>query len=483
MTTQHHLRVFVVVVAALGTAACGSPPSRSGQPTQPVTLSSEWRGSGQVGSDVLADLVKNTADRSVRVTAPKGATYSDDDEGDILKAVQAGKFDVSVIRADRLAMAGATSLALLQTPFLVTTDVQAAKIAADPVADDLMAGLGNIGLSGIALVPGGLRHPFGYGSALLGPGDYRGAMINTRYGSGVDAIFTVLGATTDHSNGPTRTNKITSGGLRGIEVSFQQQDAVDRPAVVTSNVALYEKFDVVVVRSQVWDGLDKAQQAELRSAAVTAGQAAVAERDTESRGLERWCTTPGASSVIATAEDVRQLREALQPVIAKSTTAPGAAGVAARLAALGDVTTASAGQSCEATAVPVDADSFQVTRRGPQDVLDGVWRLVSDRQAILDAGLSPAEADGESGIWTMTIKDHIASVVPPDGAQCTWDFAFDDNAVSINFAGLGNSSCSGQVIGTFERDGDLVRFNFDKERDYDVKLDNAVFAQGMQKIG
>jgi len=44
--------------------------------------------------------------------------YSDaDNEGDILKAVQAGTFDVTVLRAGRLADAGATSLAPLQIPF------------------------------------------------------------------------------------------------------------------------------------------------------------------------------------------------------------------------------------------------------------------------------------------------------------------------------------------------------------------------------
>lgn len=490
MNTRLRSSIAITIATALTCAACDSPPTRSGQSIDPVTLSSETNGSG-VGGDVMTHLVENTAAAAVRVAAPKGATYSDDGEGDILEAIQAGQFDLTVLRADRLAMAGAESLAILQAPFLVTTEEQAAKIAADPVATDLMADLDDIGLTGIALVPGGLRHPFGYGSALYGPGDYQGTTINTRYGSGVNAIVTALGATPDHSAEAARTNKIKSGQLRGIEVSYQQQGAVDRPAVVTSNVTLYTRFDVVVVRSQVWDGLTGAQKEALRAAAVKAGQDAIALRDTEASGLERWCATPSSASVVATTEQVQQLHDALQPVIDAATAAAG--DLAKRLAALGQGTTAPPGKQCGSIASQVDSttgstdlgnDPYQVTRQGPQDVLDGIWRMVADKQTFLDQGLSVADADANAGIWTITVKDHIATVDQPSGPRdCTWDFAFNGDTVSLDMGAQGNDACFGHMIGTFKRDGDVVTFHFEKEKDYDVALDNAMFALGMQKIG
>jgi hypothetical protein len=350
-----------------------------------------------------------------------------------------------------------------------------------------MADLGDIGLVGIALIPGGLRHPFGYRAALYGPNDYKGASINTRYGSGVGAIVTALGATPDHSTGSVRSNKSKNGQLRGIEVSYQQQGAVDRPAVVTSNVTLYTKFDVVVVRSTVWQGLTSAQKEALRSAGVKAGQDALAARDTEASGLDRWCGLPGSASVVATTEQVQQLHDALQPVIDAATATSGE--VAKRLAALGQGTTSPTGKECgaietatgsSATAV---ADSYQVTRQGPQDALDGVWRMVIDRQKIIDAGGSASDADANAGIWTITIKDHIASVDQPNGPDCTWDLSLNGNAISIDMGSQGNDACYGHVIGTFKRAGDVVTFNFEKEQDYDVALDNAEFAEGMHKIG
>ena len=494
MKSRHGFVLTVTTVSALACAACGSAPSRSGQPIDPVTLSSETTGAGGVGGDVMIDLVENTATTAVRVAEPKGATYGDDYEGDILKAMQAGQFDISVLRADRLAMAGAKSLAVLQTPFLVTSEQQAAKIAGDPVANDLMAGLGDIGLTGIELVPGGLRHPFGYGSAMYGPADYQGAVINSRYGTGVDAIITALGATPDHSTGDPRSNKAKSGELRGVEGSLMQPGGVDRPAVVTSNVTLYTKFDVVVVRSKVWNGLTSAQRDALRAAVVKAGQDAIAARDTEAGGLDRWCATPGAASVLATPEQVQQLHDALQPVIDAATSADG--DMAKRLAALGTGTTPPAGKVCgsldtvnnttdtsPSVASGTSSDPYHVTRQGPQDVLDGVWRMKTDRQKYLDLGLPVSDADVNSGIWTITVKDHIATVDQPHGADCTWDFAFNGDSVSIDFGTLGNESCDGHVIGTFKREGDVVTFDFQKEKDYDVAEDNAMFALGMQKIG
>src|SRR3954452_24274872 len=152
MNTTHRFTIMAGLFTALTCAACGgAPPSRSGQATDPVQLTSETRGTGSVGGDVLTQLVDDTAAAAVRVTAPPARLYSDaDNEGDILKAVQAGDFDVTVLRAGRLFDAGAASLAPLQIPFLVTNEEHAAKIAAAPVADELMSGLNKIGLTGLA---------------------------------------------------------------------------------------------------------------------------------------------------------------------------------------------------------------------------------------------------------------------------------------------------------------------------------------------
>src|SRR3954451_11923665 len=215
MNKTHSFTILVGLFTALSCAACGgAPPSRSGQATDPVELTSETRGAGSVGGDVLTQLVEDTAAAAVRVGAPPERSYSDaDNEGDILKAMQAGDFDVSVLRAGRLADDGATSLAPLQIPFLVTNEEPAARIAASTVADELMAGLSKIGLTGLALVPGGLRHVIGYEKPIVVPDELSGAVVNTRPGDASEAVVTALGGTFDHSTAAAREGKVHDGDL------------------------------------------------------------------------------------------------------------------------------------------------------------------------------------------------------------------------------------------------------------------------------
>ena len=117
---------------------------------------------------------------------------------DALDALASGDADLTVVRSGPLALRGAASMAVLQTPLLVVSPEHADKVAADPVAADLMADLDELGLTGLALVPGGVRHPFGYGRARYGAEDFRGIGVNTNIATGVDPLIEALGARPDH---------------------------------------------------------------------------------------------------------------------------------------------------------------------------------------------------------------------------------------------------------------------------------------------
>ena len=47
----------------------------------------------------------------------------------------------------------------------------------------------------------------------------------------------------------------------------------------------------------------------------------------------------------------------------------------------------------------------------------------------------------------------------------------------------GNDACYGLALGTWRRDGDVVWFTWEKQRFFDVAIDNAMFAGGMRRIG
>ena len=483
MNINRNGTLVLLAALALALSGCDDPPTRSGASTDPVVLTSVFgQGPGGVGADVLEALASDTAGAAVSVAAPRESTGTADAEADAVAALQAGDLDVTVVRADVLATAGADSLAVLQAPFLVTSPEQADRVVADPVAQDLMAGLDEIGLVGLAMVPGGLRHPFGYAGPLLVPDDYAGHGFNVHPGDGAAAIVDALGATPDTSIDTERAVAAARGDLVGIEVSLQHVQAVDLPAVLTSNVTLYTKFDVVIVRADAWAGLSRAQQEELRDAAVAAGARAVSERDTEAEGLDRWCQTSGASSVLATDEQKAAMEDALASVLEAATAPAEASAAADRVAELGADVPESAGRACEGPVIEATGD-LEVTPVGDQRVLDGMWRMDVRKEDLLAAGASSAGAAIDAGVWTLDIRNGLGIVQAPHVDDCTFQFRFDGEHVSIDFGAHGNDACYGLVQGTFRLDGDTVHFTWTEQRDYDVALDNAIWARGLHRIG
>jgi Bacterial extracellular solute-binding protein, family 7 len=484
--TRNTARVVVIAATIALLASCATPPGRSGA-VDPVTLKAGW-GSGPgggVGEDVIGALLDANTDSAIEISGPTEfeLPHQNDTEGDTITALQHGEVDIAAVRADRLVKAGAKSLAPLQAPLVVTNDEQAAKIAADGISADLMSSLGDLGLVGIALAPGGLRHPFGYKSALLGVDDYQGKVINTRPGSGADAIFTALGAKTDHSVGDERVAAAANGTLRGIDVFVEQLGAVDRPAVMTSNVVLYEKFDVIVVRAKVFDALTPPQREALLAQVKNAISSATKARYTEESGTSAWCALSGASVALATPDQLAEIKSKLEPVLANIRKDAAAKKAIVRMLSLHTGTTDPVARACgDPIAGTTEAD-FLVTPVGDQTVLDGVWRLEAKLEDFKSAGTSVKDANANAGVWTFTTKNGLATIDQPNGEQCKGEFAFDGDQISLNWSTPDNDHCYGHSKGTFTIEGKTAHIVWTSQRDYDVAQDNAMFKHGLVKVG
>ena len=477
--------LFLGLVLATLSACSDEPLSRTGTDVDPVTLTAAWgQGPTGIGGDVLGFLIDGTGDTAVRVVEgdpPRAVDTAEERHG--VEALLSDKGDITVVRAGVLQMLGADSLAPLGAPFVVTNNDQADAIAADTeLSEQLMSGLDELGLVGLGLVPGGLRHPFGYGTeALVGADDYRDQAINVREDAGAEAMLTQLGARADHSVDSERVNA-AGKTLRGIEVSVQQVGAVTVPAVQTPNVTFYEKFDVGVVRKGVWDGLSAAQREDLLDSFGDAARAATETRVTEEEGQEAWCTTPNASSVLATEAELASLHEALDPITEQLSDQPAFAKSLDRMRELGAGTVDPSPSACDAEEQPDAAAAYYVTPRGDQSVLDGLWRIDVDGQALMDGGISREDALNNAGVWEFRIKDGYADGVQPDGRPCNGQFAVDGKQVSVDWGVDGLDSCSGLSRGTYELRGDKLFFDWEKEYEFDVLLDQLFFAGGMVRI-
>ena len=75
---------------------------------------------------------------------------------------------------------GVTTLRALNAPFLVTSDAAVTEVVTSDIANDLMTGLANVGVTGLALLPDDMRHLFVFGEKPESLADFGGSVIRHR---------------------------------------------------------------------------------------------------------------------------------------------------------------------------------------------------------------------------------------------------------------------------------------------------------------
>jgi TRAP-type C4-dicarboxylate transport system substrate-binding protein len=480
--------IIAVMAAVAVTSACsGTPVSRSGAPTDPVVLRSTWgQNAGGVGGDVLASLIHATTDGPVSVAEgdPTADVEPSNNELEAIKALMAGDADLTVVRTGAVQQLGAASLAALEAPLVVTNNDQAAAIAADAsIQEAVLADLDGMGLVGVALVPGGLRHPFAYGAdPLLRAADYQDQVVNIRRDSGVVSMLDALGARADYTADDERTGLVEDGTLRGIEVSVQQYQAVNRPAVQTANVTLYAKFDIVLVRKGAWDGLSSTQQQTLHDSVVEAVRDAMATRPDEADGQAAWCQEVGAATVLATPGQLASLHARLDPVTALLAQDPRTERVLQRMRQLHEGTVDPTPAACQGPAPSDPRSAYLVQPAGDQTVFDGTWRVASTEEQLIERGVSPQAAQDNAGVWEFRFENGYADGIAPDGRPCNWEYAVNGHEFSVDWGVNGVDTCNGLMRGTWRIEDDRLYLLVEREMEYDVLLDQAVFDQGMVRV-
>ena len=150
-----------------------------------------------------------------RVTVRTGYRSQDGDpEGATLAEVRSGKVPFALIYARVFDDLGVAAFAPLLAPLAIDSlDAQQRVIAAG-IADRALPALGKLGVVGVAVVPGTLRHPLGVTQPLLRPADFEGAYIGVRRSALAARTFESLGATTAWVIGDRPT------GFDGIETDL-----------------------------------------------------------------------------------------------------------------------------------------------------------------------------------------------------------------------------------------------------------------------
>jgi TRAP-type C4-dicarboxylate transport system substrate-binding protein len=232
-----------------------------------------------------------------------GVGVSDWDQR-VARMVKSGELDMGLIPSRAWDTEGVTSLRALNTPFLITSDELVAEVVAGGLAAEMLAGLEEAGVVGLALFPEGLRHPFGYKAALRGPEDYRGKAIRSPTSKTVSALLEALGAE------PT-DEEVSVDTQGGMESSY----SLEPPGTAAGNVTFFPKTNALVIGDEVFEGLDERQRDVLRKAAAGTRGWAIETTPSDAEAARAHCER-GNAVVLVGDEDIAALEKAAAPVIA-----------------------------------------------------------------------------------------------------------------------------------------------------------------------
>ena len=322
--------------ASAGSPAVASPPAAS--PSDTVTLRfavSDDRGRpSQSAVDTFVNEVSTRSSGSIIVTPTFNAgSATTEPEVGVAGLVQSGTADLGLVGSRAWDLVGVTRLQVLQAPFLISDDELATQVAQSEVAAQAMDGLADIGVTGLAVWPEDLRHPFSFkrDEPLVSPSDFEGATILVQPSALSRALIEALGGTV--YTGDDRDSDVADGLLHGAESGLQQGASLPGKPTATANVVFYPKFQTLVANSEAFDALTDPQRDILRAAAEATQEHAITTRPTEADAAAEWCAA-GGNIVHSTGEQVAAFEAAAKPILDQLVKAAGAAALIDEIVAI-----------------------------------------------------------------------------------------------------------------------------------------------------
>jgi len=387
-------RRFALVLAASGLcASCtGAGLDRSGGSEPPTVLVLANNDVSLDSAPAVGRFVQRLHELSDgRLTVEVRSSWGGgSDEAAVVQAVGSGQADLGWAGTRVMDKVGVDAFRPLQAPFLVSSYAAQAAVVADALADDLLAELRPVGLTGLALAADQLRFPAAAARPLLEPADFDRLVFRTAASHAQEDGLRALGAR-------PRVSTRLPGQLEGF-------DAVETMWWTYVHNGQYNSAPFVTQNAALWP----------RTLTIFASTPSILRLTEQQRG---WLAQAGqdASSwsvVHAQDRDANQVRRACEPVYAALRADARTAAVLARVETLVAAVTPTA-----PTEPPADcayqpgeeqaraADVPVLSGPGDPGALpQGVYRFTVTRQHILDLGQSAEEADNNAGVITYTLR-------------------------------------------------------------------------------
>ena len=404
----------VSVVASLALAAlaasCGSSAERVGEqskgPAHVLTMLQPIGNGEELG--YFASEVNRLSKGKLRIRlVPSGYSKQTDFEAATIRDVRHGRGDLAFAGTRAWDEFGIHRLSALMAPLLVDSYPLQQRVVEGDLGRQMIAELQSLGLVGIGILPGGMRHPFAVSKRLGGPADYRGLEIGTQQSRVADATMRALGAR------PVRVPADTLGlkGVDGLEqrVFVLYGDRLATPGShVTANVNLWPRPLVIFAGAGAYKRLTASERDVLQQAAAKAAtKAGPYSRSLDLEAAGNLCRTGRITFDLATPTELRTLRQAVAPVYRELESDPATHETIRRIQRL----------KTQLGEPPAALPKCSGSARAPtaaRTALDGVWQM--------DTASSPDGVAENWGHWIFVFDHGKFADTQENKAACTWGY-------------------------------------------------------------
>jgi TRAP-type C4-dicarboxylate transport system substrate-binding protein len=320
------LRTAAVIVLVATITACtgGQPPAgdHTEAKAQPVTLRlGTPEEAGRPGYEIaqrFAATVRKDSDAAVTVNVTQaGIDEPAFDQASIDELIN-GQYDLALVPARAWHSRGITTLEALQLPTLVETDDQADRIAQSSAVPDMLAGLEPAGLTGLAIYPEGLRHFATFGDlGVLTSTNLNGKRVRAPRADTPWATIKALGGSPVEADGDDFETAVVTGRIQAAESSLALVSSLPDHPVMTADIAIYYKFQILAAQTAALKQLDPTIQQLLRKAAASTLSQTVADRPHERDGFLAACADQGNVGVTVASPDTRRKLRAMMRNVLK----------------------------------------------------------------------------------------------------------------------------------------------------------------------
>jgi len=260
-----------------------------------------------------AEQVDRRTDGSVVIEFENGWRIGEVDyESATIADVQAGDVDMAWVGARAFDRVDMTSFQALLAPMLVDSQDLQAKVFEEGIPQEMLAGLDQLDLVGVGVLPGPMRKVLGVDKPFTKPADFAGEVVGMQDSKVTELSFAALGAT---------TIPLPSGSdIDGVDAYEQQLSSIWgnhyelSAGFVTSNLNPWPRPLVLFIGMSANDRLTDTEQQALVSAAEDAMLPALdASRAEDGESAADLCEA-GMVFVDASTDDLGGLGRAWKPV-------------------------------------------------------------------------------------------------------------------------------------------------------------------------